>query len=195
MPEYVIDPSCLEVQAQVLPYLETHRLTVVCGLVAVTGEIALVQGHKSAREEEELRGLKLPQGGVDTHELTMENGMAAAAVREIGEEVGVSSEHITRVVGVPTRDVMVGGRSGRGGKEAKVYGIVCCVLGDRPELVPQPEEIAVAKWLTPADADNIFRGQEGISTLGNRGKRSRRMLRAIGDAGLITLPYQHPPAA
>lgn len=184
MSERVFDPSVAAVQEQLALLSETHRLTVVCGLLApATGEIALVQTIKSAAEEGTRYGLKLPQGGIKPNET-----IGAAYLREIEEEIGVSPNAIAHIRGVRLNEPLTGGRP-RGGKLVKAYGIVCGTLkgnGLLPKLTPLSNEIEHAGWYPIAGAHSAFHAQRLREETHQRGKTSLDIMYALKDAGLLS---------
>jgi 8-oxo-dGTP pyrophosphatase MutT (NUDIX family) len=177
MPEISFDPSCEVAAEQLVPFAETHRLTVICGLLApATGEIALVRSVKAIGQESEDQMLKPAQGGIDPGETA-----ADAFLREVQEEyLGFDMDSIRTVVGLPMSEVMTGGRPGRGrGRSVKAFAVFCGIVAGRPELVPNPEELASAGWFSQNYAERAFMIQAGHAELAERGYRNLRVLDAI----------------
>lgn len=198
IPQIVIDPSCNAAWGEIAPLHETHRLTVVCGLVAITGsnlesaQVALVQTTWSAQQESKELGLGFPQGGIEPDE-----PIVAAYFREIREETQPADlRRLRTVVGLPMgKSALTGGRP-RDGKSSKAYGVLCGVIaGEPPELTPNnDEDIAVADWYPLKSAWSVFRTQSEFRPTSDRGKRNQRILGAIVGLDLPRLarPFTTP---
>jgi hypothetical protein len=176
MPEISFDPSCEAAAEQLVPFAETHRLTVICGLLApATGEIALVRSIKAIDQETPDEALKPAQGGIDEGETASETFLREVQEEFMGFEIGF----INTVMGLPmVGGAMTGGRA-RAGKPKKAFAVMCGLVDGRPQLTPNPEELISAGWYTPAAAEDAFQLQTAHPHLYERGRRNLRILDAI----------------
>jgi hypothetical protein len=178
MPEISFDPSCEAAAEQLAPFAETHRLTVICGLIApATGELALVRSVKAIDQETPDEALKPAQGGIKEGETAAE-----AFLRELTEEfVDFDIDGITTVFGIPMNDgAMTGGRA-RAGRPRKAFAVLCGIMPGRPHLEPNPDELISANWYTPRDAEDAFQIQVAHPHIYARGMRNLRILDAIAE--------------
>lgn len=179
MSETLFHPSCNNVADSLVPVAETHRLTVVCGLYAPhAGKLALVQGVMSFSQEPAMVGYGIPQGGIDPGESVQQT-----FAREIGEELGLETDVLSTVIGLPMHPVITGGRP-RDGKPRKAYGVLCGIIDEQkgrrlPKLTPAPDEIALADWRSIFYAGEIFGLQQATPKTNKRGERNLRILDAI----------------